>query len=207
VLPLALGLVGLTPPLTGLIVGAAIAGFGAIRSLQVTRRRTRARRLADEQILSGALAGSSPLLGWRETELVSRSNRRVLARSLGAIPAESEALVLASPLNRRAVRLHLELVRALARRVGTLDEPVDPRGMVLVEQLICDGFGPLYARDMADELPRALDRCLSALEPRESSNAWSERARLTGRPTNTTARSARLRRTTPHHEITRKERQ
>ena len=106
----------------------------------------------------------SPLLGWRASELVSRSNRRVLARSLRAIPAESEALLLVSPLNRRGVRPHLDLVRALAERVGTIEEPVAPRGMALVEQLLCDGFGPLYSPAKVNELQGALERCLTAFE-------------------------------------------
>ena len=163
--PLTAGLVGSAPPLTALLVGAAIAGLGALRSLAAIRESSALRRLADELLISGASPTSSPLLGWRASELVSRSNRRVLARSLRAIPAESEALLLASPLNRRGVRPHLDLVRALAERVGTIEEPVAPRGMALVEQLLCDGFGPLYSHAKVNELPGALERCLTALGP------------------------------------------
>ncbi|MGZ8697677.1 MAG: hypothetical protein ACXWZ1_10040 [Gaiellaceae bacterium] len=168
VIPLAVGLVGLAPPLTAWLVGAAIAGLGALRSVWAMRERAALRRLADEQLVLGALPNSTPLLAWRASELVSRRNRRVLARSLHAIVGESEGRLApgASPLNRRGVRPHLDLVRALAERAGKLEEPVSPRGMVLVEQLLCDGYGPLYAQQKANSLRVALERSLNALEPR-----------------------------------------
>lgn len=198
-IPLALGLVGLAPPLTGWLVGAAIAGLGALRSVHAVRERAALRRLADEQLVWGMLPSSSPFLAWRASELVSRRNRRVLARSLRGIVGELEGRLVpgTSPLNRRGVRPHLELVRLLAERVGELDEPVAPRGVVLVEQLLCDGYGPLYVRAKANGLPAALERCLSALElPRKLEPTRRTRFAVSrkGRPVETPARVQAVRR-------------
>ena len=166
-LPLSFGLAGLTAPLASLLVGAAIAGLGALRSAWAMRERRVLRRLADAQLVAGDPATSSPLLVWRASELVSPWNRRVLARSLRTIEADAREprVPTSSPVNRRGVLPHLDIVRALAARVGALEEPVNPRGMVLVEHLICDGFGPLYLRDKSGRLRAELERCLSGLEP------------------------------------------
>jgi hypothetical protein len=178
IIPLITGLVGLTPPLASWLVGAAIASLGALRSARAIRKRTVLRRFADEQLVSGTSPTSSPLMVWRASELVSTWNRRVLARSLRSIVAEAgePRVRTSSPVNRRGVGPHLDLVRALALRVGTLEEPANPRGMALVEQLICDGFGSLYVRDKAGLLRGDLECCLSALElPRDGEPTVTKR--------------------------------
>lgn len=166
-IPLAAGLSEITPPLASLVVGAAIALLGALRSGWALRERRSLRMLADNQIVEGARPTSTPLLTWRASDLVSSRNRRILARTLRSIEAEAvePRVPTSSPINRRGIRPHLDVVHALAAKVGALDEPVNPRGMVLVERLICNGFGPLYLRDRAAQLRAELERCLSALEP------------------------------------------
>ncbi len=166
VLPLVAALTGVAPSLSGWLVGAAIAGLGAFRSISAWRERTLLRRLADEQLRFGRLPTATPVLSWRAGELVSAGNRRIIARSLRAIVTECETgPVRLTILNRRGVRQHLDLIRPLAERVGKLEQPVSARGMALIEHLLCDGFGPLYAHGKVDGLDEALARCSNALEP------------------------------------------
>ena len=164
--------------MASLLVGAAIAALGTLRSTRALRERRALRRLADKELVAGTLSTSSALLAWRASELTSPSNRRVLARSLRTIESEAQEprVPTSSPVNRRGVRPHLDVVYALAARVGALEQQVDPRGMVLVEHLICDGFGPLYLRDKAGRLRAELERCLTALSSRVTASLQSQDA-------------------------------
>ena len=94
-------------------------------------------------------------------------HRRALARSLEQIVRELEGRVLPSavPLNRAGARPHVDLVRALEARLRA-DEPVTPRGVLLVEELLSDAYGsPLYDRERVNDLRPALEESLAALEP------------------------------------------
>jgi len=108
----------------------------------------------------------SPLLAWRANELVARSNRVDLARSLRRMIRDADARYLpnASPVNRVAVRAESNRLLAIARRLES-DDPVAPRGVLLADRLLVDGLGPLYSRARVDELPSYLDVTLEALEP------------------------------------------
>jgi hypothetical protein len=134
------------------------------RGLQHRRRLRAERRAADAEILSSDWV--SPLLAWRVNELVARKNRRQLARSLrdAVKTADGRYLPNASPINRRAVRVESKRLLALAGRLED-EHAVAPRGVLLVDRLLTDGFGPLYSRDHADALPSHLDVTLKALEP------------------------------------------
>src|SRR5262249_34563202 len=125
-------------------------------------QRSRLRMAADAQLLSGAAADSLPLLAWRASQLTSDRNRRILARSLRGVLSELDGHVLpgASPLNRAATRPHSDLIETLADRLEEVARPVSARGILLVEVLLTDGSGPLYARDPAGEIGEALERCL-----------------------------------------------
>ena len=193
IVPLATGLLEVTPPLASWVVGAAIAGIGALRTAWTMRERAKLRRFADDELAAGASPAETPVLTWRASELVSRGNRRILARSLRAVVAEAREprFPTSSPLNRYGLRPHLGLVAALAQRVGRLEEPVDPRGMVLVERLIRDGFGPLYVRSKEPQLQAALERCLSALEPLREHEAASRTRFATSRTRFAASRSRR----------------
>jgi hypothetical protein len=70
----------------------------------------------------------------------------------------------ASPLNRAAARPHVDLIGALADRLEEVARPVSARGILLVEALLTDGSGPLYARHRAGELREAIEHCLAELE-------------------------------------------
>jgi hypothetical protein len=130
------------------------------------RALSAARWTADAELLRRT---TPPLrLAWRVEELVAPKNRLSLARSLRQLVHDSAARYLpsASPVNRLAVRAESESLHALADRLADLDRAVAPRGVLLVERLLTDGFSPLYERESADDLPPYLDVALEALEPR-----------------------------------------
>ena len=131
------------------------------------RKRAKERRYADELLRDGADENGPTILSARAAELTSPRSRRALARSLERTARELEGRVLPSaiPLNRAGARPHLDLVRALAARLRAA-EPVSARGVLLVQELLTNGYGsPLYDRDRSTDLRPALEECLSALEP------------------------------------------
>jgi hypothetical protein len=76
---------------------------------------------------------------------------------------EGRALPGPLPLCRPAARGNLDLLRALELRLLDFDHPIEPRGVVLVEDLLTDGVAsPLYGREHA-ELRPALRHCIAAL--------------------------------------------
>jgi hypothetical protein len=164
--PLAAGVAGLIPERDGLVLGVLFAGAGALRAAIEHRRLSRLRRLADRQLLGTAVPRVPELVAWRAGELTSDRSRRVLARSLRGVVSELDEgrLPGASPLNRTGARPEADLILALADRVGDAERPVTARGVLLVEDLLTDGWGPLYARDRVDELGPSLTRCLITLD-------------------------------------------
>jgi hypothetical protein len=107
-------------------------------------------------------------LAWRVEELVAPKNRLDLAHSLRSLVHEAgpRYLASASPVNRLAVRAESDALLALAGRLSDLKRPVAPRGVVLVERLLVEPSGPLYDRDLADDLPPYLDCAFTALASR-----------------------------------------
>jgi hypothetical protein len=168
--PLVAGVAGLIPQLDGFVLGALIAGAGALRAAIEYRQLSRLRRLADRQLLGTAAPRVAELVAWRTGELTSERNRRVLAKTLRGVVSELDARRLpgASPLNRTGARHQAGLICALADRVGDAERPVSAQGVLLVEELLTDGWGPLYARDRVDELGASLRRCLTSLDRPES---------------------------------------
>ena len=145
--------------------GAAGLHVPRAGGLLTIRKRMAERRRADELLRAGA----DEVPAARAAELTSLRNRRAVARPLEEIASELEghALPNAVPLNRAGVRPHLDLVRALAARLRAA-EPVSARGVLLVEELLSDGYGsPLYNSERAGDLRPTLQDCLSALEPKE----------------------------------------
>ena len=55
-------------------------------------------------------------------------------------------------------------LRALANRLSDLERPVGARGMLLLDRLVTDGYGPLYVSYRAVELSDALARAAASLE-------------------------------------------
>jgi hypothetical protein len=142
--------------------------FGALSpgGLKARRRLRAARRAADEELLQSTWA--SPFLAWRVNEVVARKNRIDLARSVRGVVRDADPRYLpgASPLNRVAARAESKELLAIAERLEEVDADVSPRGVLLVERLLVDGYGPLYARDQANDLHAYLERARAALEPR-----------------------------------------
>ncbi len=164
--PLVAGVAGLIPQLDGFVLGTVFAGAGALRGVIEYRRLSSLRRLADRQLLGSAEPRSPELVVWRTGELISERNRRVLAKALRGVVSELDARRLpgASPLNRSGARPHASVIQALADRVGDLERPVSARGLLLVEDLLTDGWGPLYARNRVGEIGASLRRCLTTLD-------------------------------------------
>lgn len=130
-----------------------------------TRRALRvARRDADEELLRSAVP--SLRLAWRAAELVVPKNRLELARSLRTLVREADARYLpnAVPINRGAVRAVSADLVEMADRLADLENPIAPRGVLLVEQLLTDGAGPLYNHESADELASSVTKATRALE-------------------------------------------
>jgi hypothetical protein len=165
-----LPLLAVTADLTSPIDGLALSGVCVVAALArvgwEARELARLRRAADVRLLQGVRADSSELVAWRAAELTSRGNRRPLAHSLRGLVRDlgDKTLPGASPLNRVGARPHVGLIEDLSARLAEDDRPVAPLGVVRVERLLTDGFGPLYARERAGDLGAELEHCLADLE-------------------------------------------
>ncbi len=137
-----------------------------LKALKARRALRAARWAADTELLRRK---NPPLrLSWRVEELLAPKNRLDLAHILRSLVRESSARYLpsASPVNRIAVRAEAETLLTIAARLADLDQPVAARGVVFVDRLLVDGSGPLYDRELVDDLPAYLDTAIEALEPR-----------------------------------------
>jgi hypothetical protein len=139
---------------------AALAAAGwcfAIEQAAATRRR----QLLDDLIVHGWVNVAPDDVREREVELLSARHRNVLARALEAQVVEAPTLA----HQRLAVLLELrrqgDRLRGLARRLR--DEPVDARGVVLIEQLLTDGSSPIH-NGPSDAIAPALERVERALD-------------------------------------------
>jgi hypothetical protein len=142
-------------------VRAPLHGWEERRALRA------ARRLADAELIVTRLP---PLrLAWRWRELVADEHRLALGRSLTDVVHNSDERFLpsASPVDRGAVRACRAQLLDLAARLCDLDRPVMPRGVLLVERLLEDTAGPLFARAGTPRLALELRRTRSALEREE----------------------------------------
>ena len=135
-----------------------------LHSWEARRALRSARRTADEELLVTRLP--PPRLAWRRDELVADRHRLQLGRSLTDVVHASDERFLpsASPIDRGAVRECRSPLLDLASRLCDLDRPVMPRGVLLVERLLADTGGPLYARTGTRLLALELTRTRRALE-------------------------------------------
>ena len=150
------------------VVAGALVAVGLLRWARAAAELGRRRRAADEWLLWGAaVRPSSDLLSWRAAELTSPRVRSTLARSLGGIERELRQASLPGPvpLNKRALRLHVGLVRALQARLEDSTRPVSVRGMLLADRLLTEPGSPLYSPAPDDVLADALSDVLEALDP------------------------------------------
>jgi hypothetical protein len=135
-----------------------------VRSWEARRALRGARRRADEELAATRLP--PPRLAWRAAELVADENRIDLARSLTDVvhAADERLLPAASPIARSAVRECRPQLLAIAARLFELSKPVPARGVLLVEQLLTNGSGPLYGRGDSARLLVAATNILAVLD-------------------------------------------
>jgi hypothetical protein len=121
----------------------------------------------DESLARGADPAFSAELELRAQQLCSARYRGRLARSLVRVlgDARQPAPLMRPqvPVRRREIRECEDDLTALIRRLRD-DEPVDPCGMALTQQLLTDGAGPLYC-EAAYSLRYSLRSARLALDP------------------------------------------
>lgn len=137
---------------------APVRGWEARRALKAARRE------ADAEIRATHLP--SPRLAWRIAELVADEHRVDLGRAVtGVVHASDERLLPgATPLDRAAVRACRSELLELASILYDLDRPVRPRGVLLLDDLLEDGSGPLYGHRGPTRLSDALARVRGELD-------------------------------------------
>jgi len=139
--------------------------LGPLSRLRLRRELRIARREADEELVASIY--TTPRTAWRAAELTSHKNRATLARSIERLidSADARHLPGPTPLNRIAVREQADRLRQLADLIRGPEVPVTARGLLLIDRLLTDGYGPLYVSYRAIELPDVLSRCFEALVP------------------------------------------
>jgi len=163
-LSLLLLLVSEVPASAAVVAGVAFALAGVARAEQEHRALARLERSIDLVLLRKEPTPLSPILVWRAGQLTSPAARERLAASVRRVERSVDAshLAGASPFNRPAVRAAApeldEIVDCLLA-----EDPVRPRGILLVRRLLDDPGSPLYGDAPVDELRPALRRALSAL--------------------------------------------
>jgi hypothetical protein len=149
-------------------VAVPVPLFGALGRLVASARERRAlrsaRRAADAELLLRETP--SLRLAWRAAELVVPKRRRQLARNLRTLVGEADPRVArtARVFNAAAVRGLAPVLLQAAGRLEELEDPVAPRGILLLENLLTDPWGPLYERGRAEQLESALVVAVDALE-------------------------------------------
>jgi hypothetical protein len=136
---------------------AAAAWWYGIEQRAAHRRRV----MLDDLIIHGWVNVAPDDVRERTSELLSPRHRRILARGLENIVEVKPVFVyqrlgVVQELRRQRARF-----RGIAQRLRT--EPVDVRGVVLLEQLLTDGGSPLHAGPSSAIAP-ALERVERALD-------------------------------------------
>ena len=136
----------------------------------VSRRRelARARRAADEQLeyIAGTVVPAT--LVWRTNELLSRDNRRSLARQMHKLSrmANEKFLITSVPVSVSTLWANRDRLAGIANLLEDFDQPVAPRGIVMLDKLLCNSLdSPLYHRHQPYELAAALQQIRDALDP------------------------------------------
>jgi hypothetical protein len=106
---------------------------------------------------------SVPLAHWSEAR-----RRRSLAAGLVRLVAAAEqprkrTLSATVPVQRQAILSSRALVLELADDLRAIDQPVNPKGVALVKELLCHGSSPAYSPLGDDALRNALRQARAAL--------------------------------------------
>ncbi|MDX6377718.1 MAG: hypothetical protein QOE98_2021 [Gaiellaceae bacterium] len=158
---LAANLLGLLSVRAGVVADAAAIAASlwwlAIEHQAAERRR----ELLDDLIIHGWVNVAPDDVREREVELLSPRHRNLLARALENQLLETPTLA----HQRLAVLLELrrqsERLRGLARRLR--DDPIDPRGVVMIKKMLTDGTSPIH-NGPSDAIEPALERVERALD-------------------------------------------
>jgi hypothetical protein len=158
---IAANLLGLLSVRAGVVADAAALAAAAWFLAIEQRATTRRRQLLDDLIVHGWVNVAPSDVHERELELLSPRHRNLLAQALENQLLESptfahQRLSVLLELRRQSDRL-----RGLARRLR--DDPVDPRGVVMLEQLLTDGSSPIHCGP-SDAIAPALERVERALD-------------------------------------------
>jgi hypothetical protein len=139
---LAMRLVG---PRAAFIAAAAAVAGAAFWRITASRAASARREILDELILNDWKNVAPGDVAERVEELLAPRNRRVLARALeNQVQHAPLMLTIAQGSLTAELRRNRAGICQLARRLRSR-ERVDPRGVVMVEQLIRDGGSPLHS--------------------------------------------------------------
>ena len=120
----------------------------------------------DSRLARGASPDEAPDLAARARQLMSRRQRTRLAegleRSVQTVEEPSQRFDASAPLDRTAVKDARDDLVALALELRSGD-PLNPRGVALVEQLLTHGDSPLYVHAPAGALRQAARQARAAL--------------------------------------------
>ena len=153
---------------------AAQARSVTLRLQVAVRRAALTRRLAE-----GEDPAATAQLGLRAHQLTTARTRSALARSLRRVIQEAQSPTLHRPfsiVSRGAVLGAVEEIDLLVKRLHS-PEPVAPRGMALVAELLTDGgSSPLYGSSDPGVLRRLVILNTTALDPPHAVAATDVRA-------------------------------
>jgi hypothetical protein len=168
VVALALGALNVLPWTAAGLAVVLLLAFAVIWAAFAGHELVKSRRLGDRLLQSHPTEQLPPLAAWRARELTSPKQRRQLQSWVRVLTRESEASVGSNlgPSSQAAVREGIALLHQLDARLGRLDEPVAPAGILLLRSLLAeDRLSPLYFPECAAGLPDVLRDALAALTP------------------------------------------
>ena len=155
------------PALVAVAVSASLCALvrATIESIRIELLRDR----ADAWILAHAVGQpTDDIVLRRMRELTDPRTRASLATSIRVI-ADASDVAFWNRLypNRRRIRAHRHELRHLARELGDLSRPVNPRGVALANQLLTAAGGPLHDPHRAAALSVAVRETIAALDGAE----------------------------------------
>ena len=126
----------------------------------------------DRELTAGATPWSSAVLALHARRITGRRSRATVARGLARVlrsATQNRAqLTAAMPPDRREVLAARTVIDAVERRLR-VPEPVAPRGMAMLRELLTEGTSPLYRPTESGALGSQLRAAAAALEP---SDRW-----------------------------------
>jgi hypothetical protein len=145
------------------IAAVSVALLGLVDAVRAVRAVIDRRRRADDWLRTATGRVVPPEYAWRAAQLVSPSERCVLARSLRRILAVARERPRGGyqPLL-IAVRHRKASLEVLAHTLEEASKPVTPAGMLRVAALVTDGGGPLWGSS-DDALEAEIETTLSLL--------------------------------------------